>query len=670
MKKGQSKLTTQAEKERAQKLHIKYINDLSQFPISFKIGEKVYNGINADFTLVKKETKQENKKIKTLLVLLHNSGLELMLDCAFYPEYAAFEWTGYFKNTSAANSPVLSEVNAADLLFTGENAVLNGLIGDAVNFNTGTDDGQIMNNQPYTTVLPEGITNFASVDGRPTDTCFPYYDLQYDDGGALIAIGWQGQWKSSFERKGNDIMFKAGQETFNAYLKAGETMRMPLIAIIFYDGRDEDRSVNIWRRWFINCNMRKINGRLMKPAFAGFSGSTCMTMTNEQQEIENISVYEKIGIELDYWWMDAGWYFTDLAGSSCKEVADYANTGTWNVDTNRFPTSLKIISEKMKSIDGQTILWFEPERFGIAPETLKDDGSTIKKEWILSSDSKWSFVNYSIPEAVEWMTNKVISVLETGDISVYREDFNVPPLSAWIAHDEENRCGMTENLYIQGHLKFWDNIIERFPGMMIDSCASGGRRNDLESMRRAVPLHYSDFYRYDTAKIGGVCQMLYKWFPYFKNYGTTDMVMDPDKYLLLNNFSPMLLLCIHVDAGKVADIDFLKKYQKWHRELGEYFYADYYTLTPWTVSDKDWIGHMFFDPEKGAGFIHMSRHTNNPNGKINVHLKAVNKNETYKLTDFNDNCGGIFTGDALIEKGFDVVLPEAGSATLIKIERI
>ncbi len=38
----------------------------------------------------------------------------------------------------------------------------------------------------------------------------------------------------------------------------------------------------------------------------------------------------------------------------------------------------------------------------------------------------------------------------------------------------------------------FDSLIARFPNMMIDACAAGGGRNDLETMRRAVPLHKSD----------------------------------------------------------------------------------------------------------------------------------------------------------------------------------
>jgi len=52
---------------------------------------------------------------------------------------------------------------------------------------------------------------------------------------------------------------------------------------------------------------------------------------------------------------------------------------------------------------------------------------------------------------------------------------------------------MTENLYVQGYLAYWDGLLQQHPGMLIDSCASGGRRNDLETLRRAVPLLRSDY---------------------------------------------------------------------------------------------------------------------------------------------------------------------------------
>lgn len=81
-------------------------------------------------------------------------------------------------------------------------------------------------------------------------------------------------------------------------------------------------------------------------------------------------------------------------------------------------------------------------------------------------------------EAVEWTFERILKVMAEGGISMYREDFNCNPLPAWQNADaakdgDGNRSGITENLYIQGHLGMWDAILEEFPNATIDSCASG-----------------------------------------------------------------------------------------------------------------------------------------------------------------------------------------------------
>lgn len=42
--------------------------------------------------------------------------------------------------------------------------------------------------------------------------------------------------------------------------------------------------------------------------------------------------------------------------------------------------------------------------------------------------------------------------------------------------------------HIEGYLAWWDELRRRHPGLMIDSYASGGRRNDLESLLLGVGL--------------------------------------------------------------------------------------------------------------------------------------------------------------------------------------
>lgn len=66
-----------------------------------------------------------------------------------------------------------------------------------------------------------------------------------------------------------------------------------------------------------------------------------------------------------------------------------------------------------------------------------------------------------------------------------------------LKHDEQPEyaryCGgMTENKYIAGLYKYWDAVRAASPGLVIDNCAGGGTRVDLESVARTVYLWRND----------------------------------------------------------------------------------------------------------------------------------------------------------------------------------
>src|ERR1035441_7586618 len=69
------------------------------------------------------------------------------------------------------------------------------------------------------------------------------------------------------------------------------------------------------------------------------------------------------------------------------------------------------------------------------------------------------------------------------------------------------------------------------------ACASGGRRNDLETLRRAVPLLRSD---YIIEPVGNQCHTyaLSFWVPF---YGTGTSAIDP--YLFRSVMCPSFTAC-------------------------------------------------------------------------------------------------------------------------------
>jgi alpha-galactosidase len=61
-------------------------------------------------------------------------------------------------------------------------------------------------------------------------------------------------------------------------------------------------------------------------------------------------------------------------------------------------------------------------------------------------------------------------------------------LPFWQATDEPDRPGMAEVGFVEGLYAMWDELRARHPHLAIDHCASGGRRIDLETVRRSYAL--------------------------------------------------------------------------------------------------------------------------------------------------------------------------------------
>ena len=124
--------------------------------------------------------------------------------------------------------------------------------------------------------------------------------------GVIIAIGWPGQWASQFTRdSGVELRVTGGQELTHFRLQPGEEICTPLIVLQFYEG-DWIRAQNIWRRWMFTHNFPKDHGNPLSSKLGAGSVQFYGFNSNQVGDIEFIDRFRKEGIQLSYWWMDAG----------------------------------------------------------------------------------------------------------------------------------------------------------------------------------------------------------------------------------------------------------------------------------------------------------------------------------------------------------------------------
>ena len=186
------------------------LSDPASVPVRFTYNGTVYTGL-AGLPLLEETTEPARGGEKTTRSYRLDDCITVTLVTSFYPAYGASEWTVWFANTGAEDSGVLADVESS-LTFTGENPVLRGILGDHENFYS-----------PYSYDLAETPVHFVSDSGRPTHVNFPYFNLEYGNGGVMLAIGWAGTWTADFAWDGKSVTYTAvSTNRLCTYLKPGE----------------------------------------------------------------------------------------------------------------------------------------------------------------------------------------------------------------------------------------------------------------------------------------------------------------------------------------------------------------------------------------------------------------------------------------------------------------
>ena len=197
--------------------------------------------------------------------------------------------------------------------------------------------------------------------------------------------------------------------------------------------------------------------------------------------------------------------------------------------------------------------------------------------------------------------------------------------------------------------------------MLIDSCASGGRRNDLETLRRAVPLLRSD---YIMEPVGNQCHTygIASWYPY---YGTGTGSRDNSPYLLRSVMCPHFTACFDM-RRKDLDYEMIRRVMGQWREFAKCYFGDYYPLTPYSLEEHVWIGWQFNCPETGEGMVQAFRRAESCYEVARFKLHGLNPDALYILHNL-DVPGTIqMTGRQLAESGLSVSIKEQpGSAVIV-----
>jgi alpha-galactosidase len=586
-----------------------------------------------------------NRTRRTVIFTEPGPGLQVRCEAVLYRDYPVVEWTVGFANLGQSETPVIESIRSLDVRFgPGQRASveLRRWLGSVCAVN---DYEPIR--EP---LLPGTARTVATAGGRPTNSDMPMFNVSWPGGGVLAVLGWPGQWSADFARdEAGRVRIVGGQQRTRFVLHPGEQVRSPLSVLQFYSG-DPDRAQNVWRRWMLAHNTPRPGGKPIQPMLSACNGNHYPgIITNAAEEVVFLQGYLREGIRPQYWWQDAGWYPCDPVG--------WPKTGTWEVDSSRWPHGIRAVSDWARTEGIRTIVWFEPERVHA--------GTWIAEhhpEWVIGGKNG-GLLRIGDPECRRWLTDHISRLLTEQGIDVYRQDFNIDPLAYWQSEDAADRQGIAEIRHVEGYLAYWDELLRRHPGMLIDSCASGGRRNDLETLRRAVPLLRSD-YTFDP--VGEQCHTygLASWIPF---NGTGFLTCDT--YLIRSQMSPEFTM--GVDTRR-ADLDYgtlRRMVAEWNR-VGPCLLGDYWPLTAYSKANDVWMAWQFDRPEIGDGVVQAFRRADCSEHALTVRLRGLDPDACYVLTDMDDMTNRTVSGGSLMVEGLRIEAQQRPQAITLCYKRL
>ncbi|MDW7657640.1 MAG: alpha-galactosidase [Bacillota bacterium] len=590
------------------------------------------------------------------------TGLEITCIAVQYHRYAAVEWTLWYENTGSADTQVLSDLCAidAELLEPDLNPDVERIIPAVRLYHFIGDYNAPDNYAPVEHFFHayEPLT-LRSQGGRPVDMGFPYVRAQDDLRGVILAISWQGQWEAKFQAAGitghrqrkDGLHARAWQQHFHAKLLPGEKVRTPMIVLMPYEGDDGIRAQNLWRRWFLEYNIPRQNGEPIKPYYFVSNGEL-MERVTQKGHLQLIDTIAAEGLPADYLWMDAGWY---------EDVVDTYNAlGTWKPHKKRFPDGIRIISEQAHRHGIKTLLWFEPERARAGSEIHREH-----PDWLIRHPylKKNMLLDLSNEDAFAWILERILSLIKSEAVDCYRSDFNMDPLLYWQNGEPIDRQGIRENKHCIAYLRLFDEILRANPGILIDSCASGGRRNDLETLRRSVPLHITDYFYENLEQLEAgapdltakqaMHHSLFQWIPYFGS----GYVPGPDKDHYHHRSVTLIPFINSMCLTDLAtDFEQIKCWQQEWREVAHCLYGDYYPLTPYSRDARDWIGWQFHLEASEEGVIQVFMRAQSVYDQGTFRLRGLNIDAKYEVKDYNTGVKRIIIGAELMEDGLKIVM--------------
>lgn len=188
----------------------------------------------------------------------------------------------------------------------------------------------------------------------------------------------------------------------------------------------------------------------------------------------------RVGIER--YVLDDGWF------GSRRD--DTSGLGDWTVSPDPWPDGLRPLIETVTGLGMEFGLWFEPEMISMDSEVAR-----AHPEWVMAPSGylpvesrTQQVIDLGNPQAYAHVRDQMAALLERFEIAYIKWDHNRDLIDAGSTLD---RAPGVHRQTLAAY-RLMDELKDRFPGLEIEACASGGARVDLGVLEHTDRFWTSD----------------------------------------------------------------------------------------------------------------------------------------------------------------------------------
>ncbi len=176
----------------------------------------------------------------------------------------------------------------------------------------------------------------------------------------------------------------------------------------------------------------------------------------------------------EYFVIDSGWYDDDAAGW-------WDGVGAWQPATSRFPGPRGIheVLDRIREHGMVPGLWLEPEVVGVRSPLAErlPDAAFFRRDGVRVTEHGRHQLDLRHPAAVRHLDETVDRIVGAWGVGYLKLDYNisVPPGTDG-GGAESPGAGLLG--HARAYLDWLNAVLDRYPGLVVENCASGGMRMD------------------------------------------------------------------------------------------------------------------------------------------------------------------------------------------------